>query len=206
MAEEACAVLCADAEEVLGQLLGDGAGTAGAPLCHILGGSEETGKIPWDGIATMKRDCKNVQFRYSFTLYGRKMDLDAEKLDYRGIRTASVAIDMGNVPYSVAKGEIMMYKEQSGSECSYGLDGTSYNGRRARTRSLIGFADLLIPLLIAAITVVGTILLASFTAYAIAALQAAECVKVLLGRPGIIRNRLFIIDLLDGSADDVELR
>ena len=49
-------------------------------------GSEETGKIPWDGIATMKRDCKNVQFRYSFTLYGRQMDLDAEKLDYRGIR------------------------------------------------------------------------------------------------------------------------
>ena len=45
-----------------------------------------------------------------------------------------------------------------------------------------------------------------FTAYTIAAIQAAECVKVLLGRPGIIRNRLLMVDLLDGSADDVELR
>ena len=45
-----------------------------------------------------------------------------------------------------------------------------------------------------------------FTAYAIAAIQAAEVVKVLLDRPGQIRNRLLMVDLLDGSADDVELR
>lgn len=45
-----------------------------------------------------------------------------------------------------------------------------------------------------------------FTAYSIAALQAAEAVKVVLGLPGQIRNRLLMIDLLDGSADDVELR
>ena len=45
-----------------------------------------------------------------------------------------------------------------------------------------------------------------FTAYAIAAVQAAEAVKVVLGRPSQIRNRLLMIDLLDGSADDVELR
>ena len=45
-----------------------------------------------------------------------------------------------------------------------------------------------------------------FTAYAVAAFQAAETVKVLLGRPGIVRNRLMMIDLLDGSAEDVELR
>ena len=81
---------------------------------------------------------------------------DDLEMDYRGIRTASVAIDMGNVPYSVAKGEIMMYKEQSGAECSYGLDGTAYQGRRARTRTLSGIVDLLIPLLIAAITVLNT--------------------------------------------------
>ena len=77
-------------------------------------------------------------------------------MDYRGIRTASVAIDMGNVPYAVAKGEISMYKEQSGAECSYGLDGTAFQGRRARTRTLSGIVDLLIPLLIAAITVLNT--------------------------------------------------
>ena len=45
-----------------------------------------------------------------------------------------------------------------------------------------------------------------FTAYSIAAIQAAEAVKVVLGRPGQIRNRLLMVDLLDGSVDDVELR
>ncbi len=81
---------------------------------------------------------------------------DDLEMDYRGIRTASVAIDMGNVPYAVAKAEITMYKEQSGAECSYALDGTAYQGRRARARTLSGLADLLVPLLIAAITVLNT--------------------------------------------------
>lgn len=45
-----------------------------------------------------------------------------------------------------------------------------------------------------------------FTAHAIAAIQAAETVKVLLGRSGQIRNRLLMVDLLDGSVDDIDLR
>lgn len=45
-----------------------------------------------------------------------------------------------------------------------------------------------------------------FTAYAIAAFQAAEAVKVVLGRSGQVRNRLLMVDLLDGSVDDMELR
>lgn len=45
-----------------------------------------------------------------------------------------------------------------------------------------------------------------FTAYVIAAIQSAETVKVVLGRPGQIRNRLLMVDLLDGSAEDMELR
>ena len=45
-----------------------------------------------------------------------------------------------------------------------------------------------------------------FTAYAIAAVQAAEAVKVLLDRPGQLRNRLLMVDLLDGSVDDMELK
>ena len=45
-----------------------------------------------------------------------------------------------------------------------------------------------------------------FTAYVIAAIQASEAVKVVLDRPGQIRNRLLMVDLLDGSVDDVELR
>ena len=45
-----------------------------------------------------------------------------------------------------------------------------------------------------------------FMAYAISSVQAAEAVKVVLGRAGVIRNRLLMIDLLDGSADEMELR
>ena len=44
-----------------------------------------------------------------------------------------------------------------------------------------------------------------FTAYVTASVQAAETVKVLLGKDGQIRNRLLMIDLLDGSVEDVEL-
>ena len=44
-----------------------------------------------------------------------------------------------------------------------------------------------------------------FAAHATAAVQSAEVVKVLLERPGQIRNRLLMIDLLDSSMDDVEL-
>lgn len=45
-----------------------------------------------------------------------------------------------------------------------------------------------------------------FTANVVASFQAAETVKVLLGRPSQLRNRLLMIDLLDGSVDDMELR
>ena len=49
-------------------------------------GSESTGTIPWEDIALLKSNCPNVQFHYSFTLYGKSVDLDTEKLDYRGIK------------------------------------------------------------------------------------------------------------------------
>ena len=45
-----------------------------------------------------------------------------------------------------------------------------------------------------------------FTAYVISSIQAAETVKVLLGRAGTLRNRLLMVDLLDGSVEDIELR
>ena len=45
-----------------------------------------------------------------------------------------------------------------------------------------------------------------FTACATASVQAAEAVKVLLGRPDVMRNRLLLLDLLGGTADDVELQ
>lgn len=43
-----------------------------------------------------------------------------------------------------------------------------------------------------------------FTAHGVAAVQASEVVKVLIGRGELIRNRLLMIDLLDGSAEELE--
>ena len=77
-------------------------------------------------------------------------------VDWRALRTVSVAVDMRDVPYGVAKREIDMYKEHSGAECHYSLGGTAFTGRRARSRSLSGLADLIIPLVIAALTVLNT--------------------------------------------------
>ena len=76
--------------------------------------------------------------------------------DSRGIRTVSAAVDMGAVPYAAARREILSYMERSGEECHYALDGTAFVGRRARTRTAAGLLDLLIPLVIAALTVLNT--------------------------------------------------
>lgn len=45
-----------------------------------------------------------------------------------------------------------------------------------------------------------------FAAGAIASFQAAEAVKVLLGRQDVLRNRLLMIDLLFGSVEEMTLR
>ena len=60
-------------------------------------GNEETGTIPWEDIALLKATRPDVQFRYSFKLYGKSADLDTEKLDYRGIRIT----DNGDALYKV---------------------------------------------------------------------------------------------------------
>ena len=44
------------------------------------------------------------------------------------------------------------------------------------------------------------------TAGVVASFQAAEAVKVLLGKPDVIRNRLLMIDLLFGSVEEMALR
>ncbi len=63
---------------------------------------------------------------------------------------------MGNAPYPVARAEIVSYMERSGRECRYALDGTAFSGQRARKRSATGLLELLIPLVIAALTVLNT--------------------------------------------------
>jgi len=48
-------------------------------------GSEEADAVPWADIAQLKSARPDVRFRYSFTLYGQQLDLDAERLDFRGL-------------------------------------------------------------------------------------------------------------------------
>ena len=60
-------------------------------------GSDTTGSIPWEDIALLKSNCEDVRFRYSFTLYGKELDLDTKTLDFRGVQVP----DNGNALYSV---------------------------------------------------------------------------------------------------------
>ena len=74
----------------------------------------------------------------------------------RAGRIASIVVDMGTSPYAVARQEIASYLERTGRDTTCGLDGTAFKGYRARVRSMAGMADLLIPLIIAALTVLNT--------------------------------------------------
>ena len=60
-------------------------------------GSDATGSVPWEDIALLKSNCADVRFRYSFTLYGQALDLDTERLDFRGTEVT----DNGNALYAV---------------------------------------------------------------------------------------------------------
>jgi len=71
-------------------------------------------------------------------------------------RLLSVAVDLGNVPYKTGRAVIDQYLEQGGRETPYGLDGVSFRGQRARQAGLVGLGSLLIPLAIAALTVLNT--------------------------------------------------
>ena len=44
-----------------------------------------------------------------------------------------------------------------------------------------------------------------FTAAATASVQAAEVAKIITGRGELLRNRLLMLDLLDGSVEDMPL-
>ena len=54
-------------------------------------------QIAWEDIALLRASCPNAKFQYSFRLYGRDLDLDAEKLDFRGAEVD----DNGAALYSV---------------------------------------------------------------------------------------------------------
>lgn len=71
-------------------------------------------------------------------------------------RLTSVVVCMPGLAYRQAREEIEQYLEQSGAATYYGLGGVAYRGKRARESSFAGLLEVLIPLIIAAMTVLNT--------------------------------------------------
>lgn len=71
-------------------------------------------------------------------------------------RMTSVAVVMPDLSYKEAKAQADQYMEQSGQVVYYGLDQDAYRGKRTRERTLSGMLEILIPLIIAAMTVLNT--------------------------------------------------
>ena len=71
-------------------------------------------------------------------------------------RVASIAVEMGGLNYKEARGWIDRFLEQIGQPTFYGLDGVAYFGKRTRESSFGGGLELIIPLVIAALTVLAT--------------------------------------------------
>jgi hypothetical protein len=69
---------------------------------------------------------------------------------------ASVAVDMGKAGFREAKQEIESHLEKTAQPAFYGLDGVAYRGLRTRKLTLAGLLELLVPLLIAGLTVLNT--------------------------------------------------
>lgn len=72
------------------------------------------------------------------------------------MRMVSVAVDLEGLTYKQARDVIDGFLEQSGRSAYYGLDGVAYLGKRARESSFAGLVELIIPLVIAALTVLNT--------------------------------------------------
>lgn len=71
-------------------------------------------------------------------------------------RLVSLALDFGNVSFRDAREEVLRFLEQRARPAFYGVDGTAYRGSRMRVSSFAGLVDLIIPLIIAALTVLNT--------------------------------------------------
>jgi hypothetical protein len=70
--------------------------------------------------------------------------------------TASVAVNLSSATHKAALDEIEQHLEKTAEPAYYGLDGVAYRGRRTRSLTLAGLFDLLVPLLLAALTVLNT--------------------------------------------------
>ena len=69
---------------------------------------------------------------------------------------SSLVVSMPDTPFREARETIESFMIQTGEPLYYGLDGNAYRGERSRKVSLSGLVDLIIPLLIAGMTVLNT--------------------------------------------------
>lgn len=70
--------------------------------------------------------------------------------------TASVAVAFQGLEYADARGLITSHLERSGEPAYYGLDNVAFYGGKLRRRSVGGLLDLILPIIIAAMTVLNT--------------------------------------------------
>lgn len=78
------------------------------------------------------------------------------QIQYGKLVLASMAIAMPGASYKQAKADIDSYLERKAEPVFYGLGGVAFRGKRTRETSLAGLFDLLLPLSIAALTVLNT--------------------------------------------------
>ncbi len=104
-----------------------------------------------DQLLAEEDDPRQNPSRQVLALDGFTADITAAEL-----RLVSIAVNMSGLSYKQAKAEIDRYLEQRGQETYFGLDGVAYYGKITRENSFAGLVEILIPLLIAAMTVLNT--------------------------------------------------
>jgi hypothetical protein len=78
------------------------------------------------------------------------------QMQHGAVQRVSMAISMPKATYKEAKTEIDSYLERKAEAVFYGLGGVAFRGKRTRETSFVGMLDLLLPLTIAAFTVLNT--------------------------------------------------
>ncbi|MCC5877100.1 MAG: hypothetical protein JJU11_12845 [Candidatus Sumerlaeia bacterium] len=83
-------------------------------------------------------------------------DLEIQVANEKPDSNTSIALYLPDADLRTAREEIQLFLEQSERPAYYGLGDIAYRGQRSRRASITGMIDLLIPLLIVALTVMNT--------------------------------------------------
>ncbi|MBC2602540.1 ABC transporter permease [Puniceicoccus vermicola] len=117
-------------------------------------GLRELEKVP-GAFASVLGDEDGVLMAPSEILIAPQADLGINVADADN-RLVSLALDFDSLSLRQAKEEVVRFLEQRARPAFYGIDGTAYRGSRMRVSDFAGLIDLIIPLIIAALTVLNT--------------------------------------------------